>query len=131
IGLGTREGRLAVAVGEHARQWVPMEKGNIGDGQVQVQLFAGGEPWGQLEMRFDPSVPPGWTGVFHTPLVLLLAFCGTLGFISFYLYLSRVLRHLDPSQAVPSRVRSALDSLTEGLLVVDQKRNVVLANEAP
>jgi PAS domain S-box-containing protein len=45
-------------------------------------------------------------------------------------YLHRVLRHLDPSKAIPGRVRSALDSLTEGLLVIDQKQTVVLANEA-
>ncbi|QJW84700.1 PAS domain-containing protein [Ramlibacter terrae] len=81
-------------------------------------------------MRFDPLEPPGLQGILHTPLILLLAFCATLCLVSFYVYLSKVLRHLDPAQAVPSRVRSALDSLTEGLLVVDQKRNVVLANEA-
>ena len=100
------------------------------DAQVQVVLYAQGQPWGQLEMRFDPTTPPGWTGLLRQPLVLLIAFCGVLCFLAFYVYLSRVLRHLDPSQAIPSRVRSALDSLTEGLLVVDQKHNVVLANEA-
>ncbi|NNU42826.1 ATP-binding protein [Ramlibacter montanisoli] len=41
-----------------------------------------------------------------------------------------MLRHLDPAQAIPSRVRSALDSLTEGLLVMDQHHNIVLANDA-
>jgi PAS domain S-box-containing protein len=130
IGLRSREGRLVVAVGEHARNWHAMDRGTGGDGQMQVGLFAGNEPWGHLEMRFDPVVQPGWRGVLQTPLLWLLAFCGTACFMGFYVYLSRVLRHLDPAQAVPSRVRSALDSLTEGLLVVDQKSNVVLANEA-
>jgi PAS domain S-box-containing protein len=130
IGLRTREGRLVSAVGEHARNWVPMESGHATDAQVQVSLYAGSQPWGQLEMRFAPLTAPGIAGIVQTPLVLLLAFCGTLCLLSFYVYLSRVLRHLDPSQAIPSRVRSALDSLTEGLLVIDQKENVVLANEA-
>ena len=130
IGLRTRDGRLVLAVGEHARNWVALDSGRATDAQVQVTLYAGAQPWGQLEMRFDPLVAPGIAGILQTPLLLLLAFCGTLSLVSFYIYLSRVLRHLDPSQAIPSRVRSALDSLTEGLLVVDQTQNIVLANEA-
>ena len=130
VGLRTREGRLVIAVGEHARLWVPVESGRAPDGQVQVTLFAGRDPWGQLEMRFRPIAPPGLPGILQTPLLLLLAFCGAVCVLSFYVYLSRVLRHLDPSQAIPGRVRSALDSLTEGLVVIDQQQNVVLANEA-
>ena len=130
IGLRTREGRLVAAAGEHARHWVPVDSGRAPAGQLQVSLFAGEQPWGHLEMRFRPLAAPGLAGLLQTPLVLLLAFCGTLCLLAFYVYLSRVLRHLDPSQAIPSRVRSALDSLTEGLLVIDQGRNIVLANEA-
>lgn len=130
LGLRSRDGRLAFASGAHARNWRSVDSGEANDDQLQVTLYAGAQPWGQLEMRFDPLQPPGLRGVLHTPLLLLLAFCGTLCLVAFYVYLSKVLRHLDPAQAVPSRVRSALDSLTEGLLVVDQKRNVVLANEA-
>ncbi|NNU42825.1 hypothetical protein [Ramlibacter montanisoli] len=78
IGLRTREGRLVVAVGEHARNWVSVKTGRAVDGQVQVTLFAGDQQWGQLEMRFEPVSPPGLASVLQTPLVLLLAFCGTL-----------------------------------------------------
>ena len=130
IGLRTREGRLVIAIGEHARHWVPVDRQHAADAQVHVTLYAGEQPWGQLEMRFEPAAPPGLLGLLQTPLVILLAFAGLLCIPAFYMYLSRVLRHLDPSQAVPSRVRSALDSLTEGLLVIDQKQNIVLANEA-
>jgi len=41
-----------------------------------------------------------------------------------------MLRHLDPSQAIPTRVRTALDTMVEGLLVIDAKENIVLANQA-
>ncbi|MDB5956679.1 PAS domain-containing hybrid sensor histidine kinase/response regulator [Ramlibacter sp.] len=130
IGLRTREGRLVLAVGEHARNWQAVDGSRATEGQVEVMLFAGDQSWGQLEMRFDPVQPAGLAGIVHAPLVLLLAFCGTVCLVSFYLYLHRVLRHLDPAQAIPARVRSALDALTEGLLVVDQKQEIVLANEA-
>ena len=130
VGLRARNGQLVSVVGDHARQWLPMGNVRAGDSQIQVALFSGTEPWGQLELRFQPLSTTGLAGVLQVPLVPLLAFCGLLCFLGFQVYLTRVLRHLDPSQAIPGRVRSALDSLTEGLLVVDQKQTVVLANEA-
>ena len=130
IGLRTREGRLVLAIGEHARHWIPIDQPHASDAQVQVTLYAGNQAWGQLEMRFAPGAGHGLAGILQTPLIILLAFAGLLCVPSFYVYLSRVLRQLDPSRAIPSRVRSALDSLTEGLLVIDQKQHIVLANEA-
>ena len=107
-----------------------MDSARAGDSQILVELFTGTQPWGQLELRFQPLSAAGLAGILQTPLIPLLALCGILCFLGFQVYLNRVLRHLDPSQAIPGRVRSALDSLTEGLLVVDQKQAVVLANEA-
>jgi PAS domain S-box-containing protein len=130
VGLRSREGRLVVAAGDHAREWLPMEHALARDAQIQVNLLAGGQPWGQLELRFDPLTRPGLAGIVQTPLLLLLAFCAVLCFLGFQVYLSRVLRHLDPAKAIPGRVRSALDSLAGGLVVIDQKQQVVLANEA-
>jgi PAS domain S-box-containing protein len=130
IGLRTEDGKLALVTGDHARKWLPMDSPAAGDSQIMVHLFSGSQPWGQLELRFEPLTPAGVSGILQTPLVPLLAFCGVLCFLGFHVYLNRVLRHLDPSQAIPGRVRSALDSLTEGLLVVDPKEAVVLANEA-
>jgi PAS domain S-box-containing protein len=130
IGLRSREGKLVLALGDHARQWLPIDGPHAGDSQIQVDLFSGALPWGQLELRFEPLSAPGLAGILQTPLIPLLAFCGMLCFLGFQVYLHRVLRHLDPSQAIPGRVRSALDSLTEGLLVIDQKQAVVLANKA-
>ncbi|MBC5783733.1 response regulator [Ramlibacter sp. USB13] len=129
-GLRARDGRLVIAVGDHARQWLPMESEAARDAQIQVNLQSGGQPWGQLELRFAPLAAHGLEGFLHLPLVALLACCGVLCFLGFQVYLSRVLRHLDPAKAIPGRVRSALDSLTEGLVVVDQRQDVVLVNEA-
>ncbi|MDB5945492.1 MAG: arcB 7, partial [Ramlibacter sp.] len=130
IGLRTEDGKLALATGDHARHWLPMDSPAASDAQIMVHLFSGSRPWGELELRFEPLTATGVAGILQTPLIPLLAFCGMLCFLGFHVYLNRVLRHLDPSQAIPGRVRSALDSLTEGLLVVDQKQAVVLANEA-
>ncbi|HVE52987.1 MAG TPA: ATP-binding protein, partial [Ramlibacter sp.] len=130
IGLRSHDGKLVLAVGDHLRHWVPMDHERATHAQIQVNLQAGGQPWGQLELRFAPTAPPGFLGLLSTPLIPLLAFCSVLCFLGFQVYLTRVLRHLDPSKAIPGRVRSALDSLTEGLLVIDRKQEVVLANES-
>src|SRR4051794_31764185 len=129
-GLRSHEGGLVLAVGDHLRAWAPLDSPGAHDAQIQVNLQAGGQPWGQLELRFTPLTPPGILGLLYTPLVPLLAFCSALCLLVFHVYLTRVLRHLDPSRAIPGRVRSALDSLAEGLLVIDQGERVVLANEA-
>ena len=130
IGMRAQDGKLALSVGDHARPWRMPGTPALPDTQVHVPVFAGAQPWGEVEFRFAPLYASGWLGILQLPLVQLIAFCSLLCFVGFQIYLSRVLRHLDPQQAIPGRVRSALDSLTEGLLVIDQKRNIVLANEA-
>jgi len=129
VALRAQDGKVPVSVGPHLNQWAPMDS-VASSSQIAVPVFAGSQHWGQLEFRFKPLTSNGIVGFLETPLLQLIAFCSTLCLLGFLVYLNRVLRHLDPSQAIPARVRSALDSLTEGLLVVDLKRNIVLANES-
>jgi len=129
VAFRDQDGKVQLTAGDHLRHWVPMGSG-LSSAQIAVPVFAGSQPWGQLEFRFRPITAAGIEGLFQMPVLQLIVFCCALCLLGFQIYLNRVLRHLDPSKAVPARVRSALDSLTEGLLVIDQKRNIVLANEA-
>ena len=124
------DGVPVVLAGDHQRHWTLRPADNSSDTELQVPIFEGSQRWGQLELRYKPLITPGWRGQLETPLVKLLAFIGFASLIVFYLYLSKVLRHLDPSQAIPGRVRAALDTLTEGLLLVDDKQFIVLANRS-
>ena len=45
-------------------------------------------------------------------------------------FIRKVMRHINPSKVVPTRVRDALNSLAEGLLVLDKKKSIVLANDS-
>jgi diguanylate cyclase (GGDEF)-like protein/putative nucleotidyltransferase with HDIG domain len=47
-----------------------------------------------------------------------------------FFYLRTMLQHMDPSRVIPDRVRTALDTLAEGLLVLDKDERIVLANKA-
>ena len=42
----------------------------------------------------------------------------------------RTLRHLDPSSVIPPRVKAALDVLAEGVILLDERERIVLANDA-
>ncbi len=130
IGVRTRDNKLVTSVGDHANTWTPIESAQVGDSQIEVPVWSGAQPWGRVEFRFQPLTSPGIAGILELPWLRLALACAVFCFIAFHLYLGRVLRHLDPSSAIPGRVRSALDTLTEGLLVIDQQRNIVLANQA-
>ncbi len=128
--LRTETDRLIVAVGDHERHWRDDNSDLSNNTQVEVAIWAGRTKWGQVELRFSPLVRTGWMGYVTDPLTLLLAFVALMTFICFYFYLGKMLKHLDPSQAIPGRVRSALDTMAEGLLVLDNKEQIVLANLA-
>jgi len=124
-----RDGSGSVAtIGDHERHWQALDHST--DAQVTVPLWSAGQKWGQVELRFEPLTPPGWFGFVHDKKIQLFAFLTLTALVAFYFYLGKMLRQLDPSQAVPQHVRSALDTLAEGLLVLDLKGNIVLANQA-
>ncbi|MDH3859787.1 MAG: ATP-binding protein, partial [Gammaproteobacteria bacterium] len=124
------DGSTVAVIGDHLAYWQPLEQGKSTDSQVVVPIFEGSSEWGQVELRFEPLLPSTWYGEFMHPAFLLIGFISFTSFILFYFYLGKMLKQLDPSQAVPDRVRSALDTMAEGLLVIDAKQNVVLANLA-
>ena len=129
-GMRREDGSLAVSVAEHDNHWEDMPDEYSTATQLRVPIHTGEERWGQVELRFVALQAQGLPGVMQTPWIQLALFLGLLSFISFYLYLGRMLTQLDPSQAVPGRVRSALDTMAEGLLVLDRKEQIVLANHA-
>ncbi len=124
------DGVSLVRVGDHDRHW-DLAAGDFStESQVTVPLFSGGRRWGRVELRFEPLGRPGWLGLLRSPEAKLVGFMTLASFVLFYFYLRRMLRHLDPSQAVPPHVRSALDTLAEGLIIIDTRENIVLANQA-
>jgi len=130
IAVRRSDGIALASVGEHDRHWRPEVDGDPTGAQLTVPIWEGLRRWGQLEVRFEPLTPPGWVGYAQSPRLHLVLFFCVAGFGLSYFYLRKTLRHLDPSQAVPPHVRSALDTLAEGLLVVDMRQHVVLANQA-
>ena len=128
IGVRAPDGTLLVDVEQHGAHWSAGPHERSTDSEVFVPVMQGGESWGQVELRFAPLRAPGWRAYAQDPSLLLAGFVFIACVPMFAIYLRRMLRELDPSRAVPARVRAAYDTLTEGLLVLDRQGIVVLAN---
>ena len=131
IGVRGDDGEIFVATDAHAEVWPGSAPVAISDRELTVPVWLTGEPWGQVELAFEPLRSlEGWKAHLQDPSLKLAGFVFIAGMFSFLLYLQRMLRELDPSRAVPARVRTAYDTLTEGLLVLDNGGRIVLANKS-
>jgi diguanylate cyclase (GGDEF)-like protein/PAS domain S-box-containing protein len=69
----------------------------------------------------------GWR---ELPLLTAVAAFGAGGLVLFSLYVRRTLAALNPSRAIPERVREAFDTLPDGVAVLNHLGFVLLANKA-
>jgi diguanylate cyclase (GGDEF)-like protein len=130
---------VRIGTGDKAANWMVQgahdEHWKIGSAQrstinnIRLPVMDGAAQWGDLEVSFKAITPTHWFGWFGEPVVLGLLGLGVFGGIGFYLYLRRALQFLDPTAAVPERVRAAFDTLSDGLIVIDAKGLCVLANQ--
>ena len=124
------DGSVVLQSGDHQQAW----RAGTGDrsvpDQVSVPLQAGGARWGTFEIAFraEPGHPV-WRW-FTQPLVLTLMFVSVVGALVFGLYIRRALQHLDPASVIPDRVQGAFDARAEGVVVLDARGRVLMANKA-
>jgi len=97
---------------------------------VSVPIFRDSQQWGTVEIHFKPLYSAGLIGIWEKPIVKLTAFFMSLGFFIYLFFMRKILQYLDPSSAIPARVKAALDALAEGVVVLDGKERIVLANAA-
>ena len=125
LGVRGKSGYLVKTSG-HQANWadaVSEEKAN----RAEVQVFANKRLWGTLEVCFT-SVETGLLGFMFPLSTVVFVSLLTTGFS--WWVLSRSFRYLNPSKVVPKRVKSAFDTLTEGLVLIDQKHEIAHANQA-
>jgi diguanylate cyclase (GGDEF)-like protein/PAS domain S-box-containing protein len=130
IAVRRADGVVMAETGSHDRYWEPPARGRSTVTHVLVPINGPTGVWGQVEVSYKPLTPQTLVGWLKLPSVALTLTMMTLGLLVYYLYLRRILKHLDPNAAIPDRVRTAFDALSEGVLVVDHKGQVLLANAA-
>ncbi len=124
------DGEVLVQVGNHATHWTGTEDGQSTDAQIYVPIATDNRHWGNVEVAFQRVASVGSTTRWMSPFVEFAIFVTGFNAILFVVWLRRVLMHLDPSRVMPQRVRSALDTLAEGLLVLDRQGRIVMANKS-
>ncbi|KAA5545913.1 diguanylate cyclase [Roseiconus nitratireducens] len=130
VGIRNNYGDLKVDAGHHAELWERAQKDGEGMDPVKVPITLNRRPWGYVELCFR-AADQSWAGaIIEHPLLRQLAFFCILGTFGYTLFVGKVMKVFNTTQVVPERVRQALDTLAEGLLVLDEKARIVLANRA-
>ncbi|WP_162273994.1 diguanylate cyclase [Mariniblastus fucicola] len=114
--------------GPHVEYW-NLDHRNDAAKQISVEILASEQPWGELEIVFAPYQFSGNILWLSFPFGLV-AFVFTASSLFAWVILSKSLKYLNPSNVVPSRVRSALDTLAEGLVLLDGNGEIAHANES-
>ncbi len=126
IGLRKANGELDIVVGPHEQSWKKPESGRSNDRFMFVPIYRGRGKVGQLELCYRGLGGAGaWIQSSTARLALFMA---AVSFLVFNLLLARTLKQLDPRGAVPQRVREAFDNMAEGLLLLDRRGQIMLAN---
>ncbi|MBN9697313.1 MAG: GGDEF domain-containing protein [Zoogloea sp.] len=129
IAVRPANGDELVSAGDYNTHWHPPEDGSSTLDQIRVPILSGGVTWGEIQLAFRPALPETLLEWLLYPSVVALGIIAVTSYAAFYLYLRRVLEYLDPTKAIPDRVRTAFDTLGEGVLVLDKDSRVVLANK--
>ncbi len=95
---------------------------------VKVPIFYGNRRWGTVHIQFDPLYTEGWLAWFSQSVYGLALFLALSGFFGYLFIIRRTLRELDPKNVIPERVKSAFNTLTEGVVILDEQQHILLAN---
>jgi diguanylate cyclase (GGDEF)-like protein len=132
IGVRSGTGQLLASSAAHLNSWTTNNSADVGRSRFIVPIAPSGKQgsrWGQIEFAFRPLNATSLQSIFITPSFKLIGLFGLTAGIMYYIYLRRTFQHLDPSSAVPERVQMAFDALSEAVLVVDNERRIVMAND--
>jgi diguanylate cyclase (GGDEF)-like protein/PAS domain S-box-containing protein len=127
IALNNNRG-VSLVVGEHEKHWVDVPLDRSTSTHVRVPIMANKSRWGTLEVAFAPLQRE--SALSLGTLGGLLLFVALMGFVLYLFFIKRTLRELDPKAVIPERVRSAFNALSEGLIILDEKNQIILANDS-
>jgi len=130
LGMRNTRGSYLTQTRDHTKHWVTPAGEESTSTHWQVPIYQGEKRWATLEISFTPQNSFVVLGYRISPFNVLLLFFAFISFIGFSIFMRRTLQHLDPSSVMPSRVKYAFDSLTEGIMLLDKKYRIILANTA-
>lgn len=130
IGIRSDYGQLKADAGHHQEVWEQRGRTATGIDAMTVPITLNRRPWGHVELCFHAPEHSLLGATFEHPLIRLLGFYAITGIFVYTIFIGRVMNVFSKTQVVPDRVRQALDTLAEGLLVLDEKSRIILANRS-
>ena len=129
-GIRPESGQLVYKSPNHEQLWQGFDGGKSTSSHVLVPLLQNGNLWGNVELRFKALKSDSILGFVEKGIFKLLVFCLLIGFFVYLVFMLRTLRQLDPSAVIPDRVNAAFDTLSEGVMIVDEEEQILLTNKA-
>ena len=130
LGLRLEDGKLLASTQGHSSHWDSINTEQSTLDQVRVPIYKQNQPWGTVEVKFIPPEKALFSIVKNSPLTKLVLVTLTFGLLVYSYFIRRTLRIMDPGSVVPERVKTALDQLVEGVVLLDDHMTIVLANNA-
>lgn len=129
VSIGIKQSSRYIVVSEgHESNW-QSEAASPRD-RVKLELVTGSRNWGELQIQFADSTPASpFDRYLGFPIGLIASIFAACTLVSWWI-LSRSFKYLSPSKVVPKRVRSAFDSLTEGLVLISDTKEIAHTNNA-
>jgi len=124
------DGQLVSATGDHEKIWRELPDEKSTSNQVQIPILKDEQQFGTIEIAFGNLYEIPFISYLKANNFLFVTLVSGVSFLVFRFYLKRVLRYLDPSSVIPGRVKAVLDNLTESVVVLDNKEQIVFANAA-
>ena len=129
-GIRHESGHVIFESSEHRRLWEGYDEENSTSSHILVPLFDRDRLWGNVELRFDELMGSTLIGFTQTEVFRLIIFSILVGFFVYLVFMLRTLRQIDPSAVIPDRVNAAFDTLSEGVMIIDEGEQILLTNRA-
>ncbi len=129
-GIRPASGKIVYQSSDHARLWQGYDGADSTSSHILVPLMLRNRLWGNVELRFSELKSDSFFGFMQKMTFKLLLFIVLIGFFAYLAFMLRTLRQLDPSAVIPERVNAAFDTLSEGVIIVDEQEQILLVNKA-
>lgn len=130
VAFRREDGTILISEGDHSSHWIEPVGGDSTPTHVSVPLLGPNGPQGKIEIAFGP--PTTGARFFDIPVSLFVffGFLAVTGFVIYALFLRRTLHELDPGRVIPERVQKAFDTLSEGVIILDERERILLVNSS-
>ncbi|MCK5663562.1 MAG: sensor domain-containing diguanylate cyclase, partial [Thiotrichaceae bacterium] len=128
-GIRLSSGQLIFESNNHVELWKNYDKKSSSTSHIVVPILQRGKLWANVEFRFKELKSSTFFGFFEKPIFKLGTFTMLIGFFAFLVFMLRTLRQLDPSSVIPERVNAAFDTLSEGVIIIDEQEQILLTNK--